>query len=301
MADIEQLRAFVVSQQVGSFSAAARELGKAQSAISAAIANLEIDLDLTLFDRSGYRPELTRQGRVVLGYAQSVLDSMAALEGQADALGAQVEPRFAIWIEEGLLVSRVRDLLCALADQFPGLELHIEERPRSEVISAVNNGQADLVLVSRLEETRGNAASGGMSRGIGFLRLVPVVHCDHPLAHAPEINRAELVKHRQLVSADGDRISPKIWVSDGARSCLTFVNEGLGWSELPAELVTDGVLSGSLKVLHYDFAQNSILETVGLLSGHSTTTGPVMRWILAELATWDQRAWIGVSRVGRLD
>ena len=50
---LEQLKTLLVAAQAGSFSAAARQLGKAQSVVSTAIANLEIDLGLELFDRSG--------------------------------------------------------------------------------------------------------------------------------------------------------------------------------------------------------------------------------------------------------
>ncbi len=42
--------------ETGSFSAAARQLGKVPSAISMSIANLEIDLDLKLFQRIGREP-----------------------------------------------------------------------------------------------------------------------------------------------------------------------------------------------------------------------------------------------------
>lgn len=48
---LEQLQAFVATVETGSFSAAARYLGKAQSAISTAVSNLEIDLDNSLFVR----------------------------------------------------------------------------------------------------------------------------------------------------------------------------------------------------------------------------------------------------------
>ena len=80
MPETEQLRAFAAAVQNGSFSAAGRDLGKAQSAISAAIANLEIDLNLTLFDRQGYRPELTDQGESIRGYVATILESIDALE-----------------------------------------------------------------------------------------------------------------------------------------------------------------------------------------------------------------------------
>jgi len=49
----EQLLMFQAVIETGSFSAAARKLGKVPSAVSMSIANLEIDLDLTLFDRKG--------------------------------------------------------------------------------------------------------------------------------------------------------------------------------------------------------------------------------------------------------
>ncbi|WP_134928929.1 LysR family transcriptional regulator, partial [Pseudomonas protegens] len=41
---LEQLQMFVQAAQTGSFSAAARKLGKTQSTVSVAIANLEADL-----------------------------------------------------------------------------------------------------------------------------------------------------------------------------------------------------------------------------------------------------------------
>lgn len=296
MPDIEQLRAFVLAEEKGSFSAAARALGKAQSAISAAIANLEIDLDVELFDRAGYRPELTEQGQVVLGYAKSVLESMEALEGQAQTLTAMSEARFSFYAEEGLLVARVWDLLKALSDQFPGLELRLEEGSRGTVVQAVESGEADLALASCVE----GFSTTHASTGIGFQRLVPVCHADHPLAQLTQIRRADLAKQRQIVFCDGKAaLSPKLWVSDGTNTRLSLVKAGLGWSELPADLVTADVLSGALKVLEYDFAQNAILETVGILRAHTKSTGPVMRWLLAEFASWDQRAWIGDSRVGR--
>ena len=55
----ESLEAFVQAVSLGSFSAAARKLGKSQSTVSEAIARLEIDLGLELFDRSGRQPQLT--------------------------------------------------------------------------------------------------------------------------------------------------------------------------------------------------------------------------------------------------
>jgi DNA-binding transcriptional LysR family regulator len=48
----------------GSFKAAAAKLHKTQPALSVAIRKLEDEFQLSLFDRSEYRPKLTAQGRV---------------------------------------------------------------------------------------------------------------------------------------------------------------------------------------------------------------------------------------------
>ena len=57
----DQLIIFKTVIETGSFSAAARKLGKVPSAVSMSIANLEIDLNLSLFQRIGREPVPTPQ------------------------------------------------------------------------------------------------------------------------------------------------------------------------------------------------------------------------------------------------
>lgn len=79
MASQEVLLAFVQAATQGSFSAAARKLGRSQSTISAAVASLEIDLDLQLFDRSSRKPTLTPAGHVMLQKAEAILAATSRL------------------------------------------------------------------------------------------------------------------------------------------------------------------------------------------------------------------------------
>lgn len=53
---LDQLRVLVTIADTGSFSAASRELRRAQSAISQAVANLEGLQGVELFDRQGHAP-----------------------------------------------------------------------------------------------------------------------------------------------------------------------------------------------------------------------------------------------------
>lgn len=69
---LEALSTFVEAVSCGSFSAAARRLRKSQSAVSTSIANLEVDLGISLFDHSSREPVLTEEGKKVMLFCQPV-------------------------------------------------------------------------------------------------------------------------------------------------------------------------------------------------------------------------------------
>src|SRR5450432_300186 len=70
---LDQLRAFVTVVEEGSFSAAARKLRRVQSAVSTAMANLEKQLGVPIWDRSTKIATLTDRGQAVLAAARRVL------------------------------------------------------------------------------------------------------------------------------------------------------------------------------------------------------------------------------------
>lgn len=302
MADFEQLQAFVAAVETGSFSAAARRLGKAQSAVSTAISNLEIDLDINLFDRTGYRPELTEAGTRLLRHAQSVLEEVNALHVDAQALNDQAEPRFSLFVEQGLMVPRMRGLVARLAETFPTIELNFAHLPRPAIVSALRTSQVDLALITGADRMEG----GFRTRGIGFQRLVPVCKSDHPLSVPREISRGDLKRHRHIVGPSGPDVpttrralSPKIWTVEDPQTQLECVVSGLGWAECPVDMVAELVTDGILAVMEYAFEQNAILDTVGVVTSNKPVTGPVQNWVLEQLAHWDQKAWVGPPHVGR--
>jgi DNA-binding transcriptional LysR family regulator len=59
---LDQFRSFAAAADEGSFSAAGRRLGRAQSVVSQTLANMEGQLGLKLFDRSTRIPVLTEAG-----------------------------------------------------------------------------------------------------------------------------------------------------------------------------------------------------------------------------------------------
>jgi DNA-binding transcriptional LysR family regulator len=108
---LDQLTVFLTVVETGSFAAAGRGLGRATSAVSYAIANLEHQLGVQLFDRDqARRPALTEAGLAVLSEARSVsagVDNLrATVKGLLDGLEAQIALAVEVWSSAGSSVVR---------------------------------------------------------------------------------------------------------------------------------------------------------------------------------------------------
>ena len=79
---LDQLRTFLAAADEGSFSAAGRKLGRAQSVVSQVMANLEGQIGVRLFDRTARLPVLTDEGRALLIEALAVAGRMDAFKAR---------------------------------------------------------------------------------------------------------------------------------------------------------------------------------------------------------------------------
>ena len=96
---LDQLRTFIAAAEEGSFSAAGRRLGRAQSVVSQTIVNLEAQLGVTLFERSGRYPALTEQGRILLADARAVVRVTDGLKARAKGMASGLEPELSVVVD----------------------------------------------------------------------------------------------------------------------------------------------------------------------------------------------------------
>lgn len=94
--NVTQLRAFVSVVDLGSFSAAARQAGVSQPAVTMQIKALESDLGATLLERRYHRVELTEAGHALLPHARSVLKDLTSARDDISALSHTVTGRLTI-------------------------------------------------------------------------------------------------------------------------------------------------------------------------------------------------------------
>src|SRR4249920_3648759 len=93
---LDQLRTFIAAAEEGSFSAAGRKLHRAQSVVSHTLANLEAQLGVSLFERSGRYPQLTEEGQSLLRDARAVADQMDGFKARARSMREGLEPGLSV-------------------------------------------------------------------------------------------------------------------------------------------------------------------------------------------------------------
>src|SRR6202790_1389735 len=109
---IDQLLVLLAVAEAGSFSATAKRLGRATSAISYAIDTLEQQLGLSLFDRGTTRkPRLTQQGEAVVSEARSVAHSIDTLRARVRGFLDELEPEVSLVVDSMLPSDRLTTLL----------------------------------------------------------------------------------------------------------------------------------------------------------------------------------------------
>jgi len=107
---LDQLRAFIAAVDEGSFSAAARRLRRAQSAVSELVSNLEAQIGVQLFNRTERYPKLTPAGALLVADARSVVANVGVLKARAKGISGGLEP-------EGFTEQRQSAAVCRIAEQ----------------------------------------------------------------------------------------------------------------------------------------------------------------------------------------
>ena len=234
----ESLIAFVESAALGSFSAAARKLNKSQSSISAAIANLEIDLGLVLFDRTSRYPLLTEEGRKVLWYAQTILTASSDLEELSIRLQDNIEPRLSLVVSDIYQLNPDHKLMKMFEQRYPDIELEILDAEDVYVLDLLGRGRAQIGLLGALSSYPEDIAVRHLHVQA---EMAIFVGRNHPLTEQMDVTHAHLQHYRQIRLTNLGSIdrheNPRVWSASDYLVVLEMAEAGFGWAELPRSLL----------------------------------------------------------------
>jgi len=282
---LDQLQVFLTVVDVGSFAGAARRLGRATSVVSYAIANLEAQLGVSLFDRvSTRKPQLTDAGRTVLSEARSVSNGVSGLRAKVRGLLQGVEAELHLVLDVMLPAWRVVDALKAFRPEFPTVSLRLYTEALGAVTQMVLDRTATIGVCGPLD-----VDMAGLERiGIGSVELIPVAAPDHALARAGKNPPGAGRDHIQLVLTDRsslndgqDRgvIGTQTWRLADLGAKHTLLKEGIGWGYMPEPMVRDDIERGRLVWLDLPEYKDGLLRLHAIYRT-DTPPGPAGSWLI---------------------
>jgi DNA-binding transcriptional LysR family regulator len=262
--ELRQLNYFVAVANEKSFTLAAKRLHVVQSAVSAAIASLERDLHVMLFERNAQRVVLTEAGAVLLPEALAVLGAAQGARDAVDELGRGVRGSVRVGMLAGLGLVDLPALAGDFRRRYPVVELRLrmEAGGSMGIVAALLSGEVDVGFLG---------VDGPVNRELCTRELVRVpqvlaVPAGHPLARRRTVAVADLAEedfvdfppgYANRAVADqvfaAARIERRVAAEvSGVENAADFVRHGVGIAIVPPFAVRGDDAVRTLKIKDQD-------------------------------------------------
>ncbi|QNH51310.1 LysR family transcriptional regulator [Acinetobacter venetianus] len=260
----EQLELILEIIDRGNFSAAARALNRVPSAVSMAIANLEAELNLKLFERSKNHLEPTEVTLSIEPHARLIVTKMRQLDMHLTELSTGLETRISIGIAADMnqryLLAGVEQLI----QLYPLLNIEMVCAPQQELKARLQNNEIDLYVAYSSSELDKNERF----RLLGVEKFVAAIS-PKDAQHLKDHDKNELTmlsELRQIIVASKhyplpDRrvlVSDAYWYSDNLAMAINMVEQGMGWGNFPLSIVSKHFSKHSLIRLEFSDTTNGL-------------------------------------------
>ena len=293
---LDQLRAFIAAVDLGSFSAAARRMGRAQSAVSDLIARLEGQMGILLFDRSGRYPRLTKQGVVLLNDARRIITDVDYMRARAKGMGSGIEAELCVVVDAMFPIDAITVAATEFRNSFPATPLRLLVEVLGNSFPPLFQGLANLGIVGPIPSEFHSLTT----ERLDGVAVIMVAAKNHPLsAWIGQIPRDELLRHTQLVLTDRSSLtegkeffvlSPSTWRLADLFVKRSFLLAGLGWGGMPIHTVEADIASGDLVILQIeDFPLTGAIRPMFAAYPTASPPGPAARWLIEYLKSHQQR------------
>ncbi len=251
------LEAFVWVARLGSFRSAADRLNMTQSAISSRIASLESEFGKRLFDREVREVRITTAGRMLLDYAERILDLSREMNG-ALAPGAKLTGTVRIGAVETILYTWLIPFLERVRQAHGELEIELTAEPTIRLHEQLRRGQLDIAL-----QTNAILGDGILNQRMGTMPMAWIGRPEDdwgdgsPLPIARFVQRPAITMsrgsqpHDALLQACRDAgIQPKrVHCVSSLAAISRLVSAGFGAALVPLAPFRDELSAGRLVVI----------------------------------------------------
>ena len=197
---IEQLQAFLVIAETGSFGQAATKCGITQSTISRQIQALEANLGALLFHRST-QARLTVAGEKLLPRAKKICQEWVTVGQEIKDLQAGKQPELCVAAIHSVCSHFLPPILQQFCLDYPQVQLRVTALGSDRTLKVLRDGLVDIAIVMN---NRFLTTSSEMTVDLLYEEKIDILMAaDHPLTSYEQVPHTELIKYPQVVFKDG--------------------------------------------------------------------------------------------------
>ncbi|KZN66072.1 hypothetical protein N473_10915 [Pseudoalteromonas luteoviolacea CPMOR-1] len=280
------LRSFVVVAETGNLTKAAKQLFTTPPAVSAHIRALEDELKTNLFERTSKGMRLTPKGEQLRLQAQKTLDSARDMVNLAVANAEQIIGTFKLGLNREASTLRVAELVNALINHCPGIELELHALNTGQILEKVTKGELDggfvygdgVPALCHIE-----LAQQAITTIVPTSFDVSTVHSVYDLAELPWISVGEHCPFDAALKKKVNQpVKSQVQSTDNAsRASLVANGVGVSFIELDvAQVMVAAKQAQRLTLLDFELPLNLVAKS-------SALNNPVVKAVLKELgAVW---------------
>jgi DNA-binding transcriptional LysR family regulator len=194
MVNIERLYIFLEAAETLSFSETAQHLHVSQPTVSKHIHDLELELGVKLFERTGVKPRLTETGRTLLPWARKLVKESNILEDIARSIKQDVAGSLTIACTTTAGKYVLPQLAARFRQQYPQVHVSIPSCAQDDVVSYLLDRDAHLGVVSREIYSSEMESQEFFSDSIAL-----IVPADHPWAIRTSVDPDDLLEEPMIM------------------------------------------------------------------------------------------------------
>jgi DNA-binding transcriptional LysR family regulator len=306
----DDLALFAQVAKSGSISRAAMELGADQSTVSRRVGLLEAELGVRLFHRSGRGVTLTERGQQLLGFANTLNDTLIEAERAMRDSAEQGPAKLCIAAQPTIARILFGSLGHALKARYPLTQVHFVEGLAADILNRLSDGAVDIAILYLPEHPGALQFEPLLSEGVQLITpasypLKGDAVAVRDLGDIPLILPSTHHGLRMMVESLANRygFSANIALEcDGSISITKrLVLENCGCTVLPEAAVIEEVTAGRLK--SYRLEDPEIRRTVAIVWPKNRVTADglwavtqIIRQRVADMV--EQGTWPGATLIG---
>ena len=144
--EIRNIKTFIKAAETGNFTKTADELGYSQGTVTLQIKQLEDELGVPLFNRTGKRIELSEKGREFMNYAYSIVkteaEARSAMEGKSEIKGM-----LTVGMIESVASFYYKEIIAQFVKKYPEAKLIVKIATTVELMDMLKKGMLDVIVI----------------------------------------------------------------------------------------------------------------------------------------------------------